>query len=577
MSNNNDIKLTFKVDVDKKSINDTIKSLKEIGKEIDNVGAGADGLRARLSAGGGGGISAGISSRRTSSPSTSAGTGIDRELAGLRQSLQNTSGGVSDFRGNVSDFGDVALGVADTLASGGGIIDVVGQIAQISPLASAGLGLFQSALALTQQEAQRGADELNSRIDAQRELDEAIVDGLTSQDAQAQISRLSELRDLEQDRLDRLEEGARQLEEQFGPLTGVLEELQPQVGAVMDELDESRAIFEAYGNEIENLQGALDEGRLATNDAESAESDLAGSRDDGAREAEKLAKEEEKRQEKIADAIRESGEAVEDARRNFANASDDIRKETSRNLSDARRGAKRALSDLATEARRGAEQAGRAYNDARLEADKQGAEEQRQQIVAFNREIRDIIRQANRDQSDLLAQRDFLAIDQLSKETQRALEDTGIAANDERSDLLDAQQIRRDDLKRSYQIDRREARVASNQRAKDTRKALRDELSDIRRAGRRKLEDQRTLLQREIEQAQIALKRKLELEGAFYEQSLALASRLSGGSLGAGAGSISNTSNSRTSNNANITINGSNSAQMQRIVIDTLQQTGMIQ
>lgn len=531
----------FTKDVSKSARNAT-SDIQDLRKEL--LKAADAGKKARSSASGGGGAAIGRATQ-------AAGALTGGQLGGVGDIL-NAADAISDLKSSAVD----AIGPLKNSASGLVSLGVAGA-ALAAAMVIAAIALKDYTDAASEQAAQ-----INATIDAQRKVGQEIARGnLTSEDAAARIAELNAVREEEANRLAELEKANQAATDQLGDLNvafinlggarGALELVDERFQSLTKNVNESKGLIGDYDAEITALEDALKSGKLEASDAAVVEQQLeaarAGTTDattDAAKETEQAAKKQIKAAEDAAKAQEQAANKIASAYTKLENTVDDISTDLVRSIADAKVDTKRAFRDLFQDVSAESAEAGRAITDAQLEEQIKFGQESAKIQRDNQRAIKNIFKQANRDQTDLLAERDFLALDQLSKQTKRELEDVG----DNAEAVQDEREIARKDeqaaVKRQNAIVGRERVIANRKQQQNLRRNLRDEIIDLNKAGRRKVTDAVTGLNREIALAQEGANALVTIERNMWAARIGLANAGTGGSTGGGA--------------MNLTINGAN-------------------
>lgn len=465
--------------------------------------------------------------------------------------------------------------LASSLASG---------VATMGPLgiaASVALVAVTAAIAIFNESTREQAEEIKRRGEEERRIAIEIADGLTT--AQAEIEEQSAQKRKAQ--LEKtLAEDVEAYEEWANDRSELQKRLEQVFGNEEDVLDQNikttEAQIKAFQSTTDEYREALESGDLAANDAADAQKEAAKSAEKAAakqkkeaekaattqtREAEKAATSQIKAAEDSARKAQETANKIIAANQKYAQAVDDINKDLNRSIRDALKDSQRAMRDLTVDANRSQLEAGRTANDASLELNKGFHREAERAQRDNQRALKDIIKQGTRSQQDLLAARDFLALDQLSKQTQRQLEDVGSAANVEADEREIATKEARDDLKEANRIDLRERQIAFRDQRNDLKQSLREQRLDLRQASNDRLADAATALNRELETAQQGANALLNMEVQFWQSRIGIAQSAMGVAPAGGGG------------NVNLTINGANMStmQMQNVALDVMARVGL--
>lgn len=141
------------------------------------------------------------------------------------------------------------------------------------------------ALAVATKDWAKQAQELTTVVETQRQVAQQIAGGLTTTDANERLAELNRLRDDEAKRLENLRQAQQEVVNSLKGMT--VEEiallsaaggLSPQMAALNEQVTESERLVNSYSTEQDLLNRALENGKLASNDAAEAEKQLAEER-----------------------------------------------------------------------------------------------------------------------------------------------------------------------------------------------------------------------------------------------------------------------------------------------------------
>lgn len=138
-------------------------------------------------------------------------------------------------------------------------------------------------------EAEKQNKLLLAQIDAQRAVNQAIAEGLTSDEAQTRLDELQKQREQEVVLLNQQTDAYASMEDQLGILTGAVQLFDSREQSLADGIDDTRANVTAMDAEIRQLESALAGGTLATNDAAESEANLVEERKTATEETDRLA------------------------------------------------------------------------------------------------------------------------------------------------------------------------------------------------------------------------------------------------------------------------------------------------
>jgi hypothetical protein len=432
--------------------------------------------------------------------------------------------------------GDAKRGITSL---GGGIVKT-GAAAGVAGIALVALGVVVKSFL---DEANEAAEELTTAVDATRQVNEQIAQGLTSEDAQARIEELNRLREEEVKILEPLQDGQEKVNDRLGVFSGIAGKFEPRVKRLNQELEKSEELVEGYDAEIEKLNEALDEGKLSANDAAVAEQERA---EEAEKAAEELIREEEKLADKRKGAIDKLANAQEQALKQTANANkkfnqalSDSSAQTSQALSDASKGAAKARKKLTRDfSETMAEDLADGFENV-LDIGKDFGKELKQNQIELNRSIRDINRKASDDIQDSLDDRNVLQLLEIQKQRKREIRDEKIANRDETQDAQTARNERLDEERDAQKELKQERLDAFRDQKRDLKEDLSDQRDSINIAASRRRDQLRKARQRELQIIQEGLAEQEKAWKKFVKEFVKAGAALndamgSGGSGGSG-------------------------------------------
>lgn len=124
----------------------------------------------------------------------------------------------------------------------------------------------------------QNADRINSFAENQRDLNKRIADGLSTEDAQAELDRLTEAQRRNRETLATLQGAYDESQRQLGVLGGVAKAVSGDEEALANQIQETNKTITEQQAEMDALAAALANGTLAANDAAEAEKSLAEQR-----------------------------------------------------------------------------------------------------------------------------------------------------------------------------------------------------------------------------------------------------------------------------------------------------------
>lgn len=205
---------------------------------------------------------------------------LKNKYAELKQSSSGGLGGqVNDIRGSLS-----AVGVSSpALEVAGGLSDAIQAFGTLNPLAitaALSIGAVSLAFEVLGKSSQEQVRQINSIVEARRSVNQSVVSGLTSDEAEARIASLQDSIAREQDLLADLQSGYTEVVNQFGGFVGRL-----IGGDLVTKIEESQASISGMTAEINQLNLELQGADIAANDTAQAEEELARTREIDAQKA----------------------------------------------------------------------------------------------------------------------------------------------------------------------------------------------------------------------------------------------------------------------------------------------------
>lgn len=244
--------------------------------------------------------------------------GIGEVPSGGAKGLGNASAAKGAIRGLLG--GSPIAEAADTLGDlgevAGSLVQSAGGGAQaLASLGVAGLAVGAAVAAAAfvmgeyNKQAEAQARILGSAIDAQRELNTAIADGLTTEQATQQLASTNDELTRQQDLLAKLETEYKNLEERTGLLSFAAKQLDATEEQLSTKLNIQRQVVSDLTGDSQALSAAMNNGSLAANDAAEAERQLASERTQGVLSAAAAAGELEATRQAASDKSKESIQA----------------------------------------------------------------------------------------------------------------------------------------------------------------------------------------------------------------------------------------------------------------------------
>lgn len=405
-----------------------------------------------------------------------------------------------------------------------------------------GLILAIKSLGDAAEEARKQVDEQYNASKKRIEIEREIADFQRENDKAGAQARLDELKRQQEDANKLLTEiyvARDEINKAYEELGAALNpEERAKLGAQGEErqkqLEAETKLFQERQKEIDALEAAIP----GIADATAEEEALAAAREGGTDAAKEAEKAEASRQKAVDDAQRQIEQAQEKARAaqdNYNKALADAATTARNSAQDIRTKLKDALVDLATSSRRQAIDDTTKQNDDLTDIRVAQFRAEQDAFMKHGRALRDILKNANRSQEDLLAERDFLALDSLSKQTARQIEDEAQATEDVAAERAIANRNEFTDFQTQTVRLRNERLTDFRRQQMDLRNNSERELRDVQVTKRRQLEQARDALQRELDMAKRGIENKLQLEAAYWQQSAGMIPT-AGGAGGGGTG-----------------------------------------
>jgi hypothetical protein len=421
-------------------------------------------------------------------------------------------------------------------ATGAAIAAVAAPVAAVVAVI-AGLVLAIKSIGDAAEEARKQVEEQYNASKKRIEIEREIADFQREGDKQGAQARLDELKRQQEDAdklltelyvaRDRINKAYEELGAAINP------EERAKLGAQGQELDKEieaeQKLFDERAKETAALEAAIP----GIQDARAEERALAETRDNASSAIDAANKAEQSRQKAIDDAqhqIEQAQQKAQAAQDNYNKAVEDAGRTARNAAADIRTKLGDALKDLVTKTRRQAIDDTIKQNadaaDLRL---KQFRAEQ-DALQAHGRALRDILKNANRSQEDLLKERDFLALENLSKGTERQLEDANQAARDAQHDRDIANRREVQDFQTQVMRLRTERLNDYQRQQVDLRTNATRELRDAQIAKQRALQQAHEALNRELEIARRGQNAMLDQTAKFWQSMVALVPAGGGGS-----------------------------------------------
>lgn len=249
-----------------KSYEASLSSVKQSGADLSGDVAGSfGGLRGAVGALGGGAASPALDILEGFADIGEFAPKLKVQLEGVGAVLASGGTIASTFAGQagtaVAGFTGISVGLGTVLA-----------VAAPVAIAIAGVAL---AFKNFQDQSTKQAEQLNAIIDARRQVGQDIAGGLTTEQAQEQITALQRQKEAEQELLTAQQNAYDAAIQQLGLLGGLAQQIAPQEQALADQIQASKNAIAGYDASIAALSSQLDSGEIAANDTAVAEQELA--------------------------------------------------------------------------------------------------------------------------------------------------------------------------------------------------------------------------------------------------------------------------------------------------------------
>ena len=440
----------------------------------------------------------------------------------------------------------------------------------------------------------QNADRINAFAENQRDLNQRIADGLNSEDAQAELDRLTEAQQRNRETLATLQAAYDESQRQLGVLGGVARVVSGDEEALANQIEETNKTIKDQQAEMDALSTALANGELAANDAAEAEQRLAQERSAAvlaeAQQAGELAQLRDRVSSMTAEQIATETEAVErrrlgvEAELAVLQASGDTSEEVAKKIAqltgqlgflgdqaqilktatpkadtrEAEKAAKEiekaandaaraqqtysdkvrdagkryrdALADINTGLRDKIQDNQRKYEDDLLSGAIDFNNEQLQEQRDYQRDLAGIRRDAAREELDATRSRDFAALRDARENAAAAIDERRQEEADANSEQLIEYRQHLDELARDRQLANRDAVI-------DQQRGIRDAKIDRTRALRDARQDLNDYHRDRAAQEQNFMRSSLNSWQSYFSQLSRMQAQTAGTSRASGTGS----------------------------------------
>lgn len=469
-------------------------------------------------------------------------------------------------------------------------------VAAYAPIALFAAGIVAIGVAITSlvNSTSQNIDRINSWAENQRDLNQRIADGLTTEQAQAELDNLTEAQNRNRQTLATLQGAYDASQQQLGALSIVSRVFSGDEQALADQIDATNKEINKQQGDIDALRLALEDGSLAANTAADAEEELAKARTSSllteAQQAGELAQLRDRVSTMTADQIATEMEAVDrrrigvEAELAVLTASGDTSEEVAKKIAQLRgqlgflgdqaevlrtatpKADTKAIEKAAKDAEKAMQDAARAqqsysdkirdagtrYRDAladikTTQRDKL-ADNQRKYwddilsgSIDFNadmmqaqrdyeRDLAGIKRDAARDELSATRSRDFAALRDAREQAAAAIRDRSQQQADDNADELTKYRLHLDELARDRENANRDAGI-------DAQRAARDAKTDRLRANRDARQDLNDYHRDRAAQEQNFMRSSLTGWQAYFNQLGQMQAQMTGSSGGSRSGS----------------------------------------
>lgn len=464
------------------------------------------------------------------------------------------------------------------------------------PIALLAAGFVAIGVAITSlvNSTSQNVDRINSWAENQRDLNQRIADGLTTEDAQTELDSLTEAQERNRQTLATLQGAYDDSQRQLGILSGVARVFSGDEEALATQISDTNKEIVKQQGDIDALRLALEDGSLAANDAADAEEALAKARTSSllteAQQAGELAQLRERVSTMTAEQITSEMEAVERRRvgveaelavlQSSGDTSEEVAKkiaqltgqlgflgdqaevlrtatpkadtkaiekaakDAEKALQDAARAQQSysdkvrdagiryrdALADIKTDRRDKIQDNERAYQDDVLSSAIEFNADQLQAQRDYERDLASIRRDAARDELDATRARDFAALRDARENASDAIRDRSQQQADDNADELTKYRLHLDELARDRDNANRDAGI-------DAQRAARDARIDRQRANRDARQDLNDYHRDRNAQEQTFMRSSLQGWQAYFNQIVRMQSQMTGASGGSSGSS----------------------------------------
>lgn len=483
--------------------------------------------------------------------------------ANTAQAAAAAASGANAATSTAAATAETAQAAANTAVAGSSVAAAGGTLAFVAamgPIAVIGAAVAAVFILIVKglQALSAASNEANAALtrayEVNRSVQEAVLNGATSDEAIEQVRKATERVKNETDNLNAAKEANDKLfadlQAKYGDFFARLANLFGLGGFAANnkEIETATENLKKNKSEAEGWNKALEENKFAANDAKKAAEEKAKadekSAEESARATEKAASDKQRADEKTAQVaeqaakkVEQAQEAIAKATENYTNKQIDIARQSAEKLSDIQTSAQDKSYDTDLKFARDLVSLTEKTNFDRINAQRKAAEAEYQAVIDTNRKLEDLRDDATRSEQDAINERNFLQ--------QAKIRENLDWAN--KAALKDAERAT-EDRKRAEEAGERD-RIAQLEQARYERlRAYRQEQVDNQTNLNRQIRDARTAKDRQLNEAQISYNRELQAQAAFlnqmgvanaayYQQQVNMASQAAGVASGASGGS----------------------------------------
>lgn len=473
--------------------------------QIPGLGIGTDAIGNFLRLGGA--LKDAVAAANLASKAEAALSSAKATLSTISQTITGVFSGEVSAKSVLAGITATLTGTTSSAAAG-----VVTLVASLSPLAVVGAALagvvvgVGAAFALAAAQSRQAGEDLKAAYQKQREIQEFIRSGATTEEAKKKLEEEQQRLTDEQNNLAEAKAAYADAFAQLANSVPIVGDLFARIadlfgvggfGVVKEEIATAEKNAKDAGQSVRFLNDALDKNKFAAADAKKAAEEKAKADEKAAREAKAAEEKAAREAEQQAERIKQAQEAIAKSNQDYSNKLADLATSAAQKLADLNQAARDKNADIQRKYNDDlntiALKARRDESDAKTKA----AQADYDALVKLQRDMDDVRKQAAKAELDSLRDRNFLAAQQARE-----------GAADEQNKLTE--QAQKDAADRAVAQQREAAdRLLNLNRAREDRlTALNNENRDARIALQRNLRDAQINYQRQQDQARIAYQRQ---------------------------------------------------------------------